>query len=134
MTALIPTGPINHLTFTVSDIDRAREFYTNVLGFQVVTQLGSRLLLGNGAVILALGLPPAPNQAIPGDRFDENRIGLDHLSFTAHSHADLLKACTALDAAGVPRGEIRDLTALHLHVLAFRDPDNIQLELTAPFD
>ena len=53
MTASIAAGPISHLTLTVSDVDRAREFYTKVLGFQFVTQVGARPLLGNGSVIPA---------------------------------------------------------------------------------
>ena len=134
MTTPIPAGPISHLTLTVSDVDRAREFYTHVLGFQFVTQLGARPLLSNGSVILALGLAPAPERAIPDDQFNENRIGLDHLSFTVPSLAALGKARDSLDALGVPRGEIKDLPDLRLKVLAFRDPDNIQMELTAAYD
>jgi hypothetical protein len=37
-----------------------------------------------------------------------------------------------LDAHGVPHGEVTKLGALGIAILAFRDPDNIQLELTAP--
>jgi len=33
---------------------------------------------------------------------------------------------------GVPRGEVRELTSFGICVLPFRDPDNIQLELTSP--
>ena len=37
------------------------------------------------------------------------------------------------DAEGISHGEIKDLgPGLGIYVLAFRDPDNIQLELTAP--
>jgi len=32
----------------------------------------------------------------------------------------------------VQRGEVRELTSFGICVLAFRDPDNIQLELTSP--
>jgi len=39
-----------------------------------------------------------------------------------------------LDGRGVPWGEITDLgEAFGLYILAFRDPDNVQLELTAPY-
>jgi glyoxylase I family protein len=69
-----------------------------------------------------------------GDRFDEFRIGLDHLSFTVNSRADLERALEALDQQDVPHGEIEDLGQdFGLYVLAFRDPDNIQLELTATY-
>ena len=127
----IKTGAVHHLALTVTDVNRARDFYTGVLGFQVAMEFGPRVLLSNGNVILAL-TPPA-ERPTPGDRFDENRVGLDHLSFSVASHDDLEQAVRLLDERGVPHGEIKDLgTDFGLYVLAFRDPDNIQLELTAP--
>ena len=129
----ITTGAVHHLTLTVSDLQSARDFYTELLGFQTVMELSpTRVLLSNGSAILALGSAPDPRRAIQGDRFDENRAGLDHLSFSIASRAELEAAERLLDERGVPHGEIKDLgPALQLYVLAFRDPDNIQLELTA---
>jgi len=70
---------------------------------------------------------------MPRDRFDENRIWLDHLSFGVASRADLEHAVRVLDTRGVPHSEIRDLgPAFGICILIFRDPDNIQLELSAP--
>ncbi len=47
--------------------------------------------------------------------------------------AELERAARLLEERGVPHGEVTDLgAAFGLYVLAFRDPDNIQLELTAP--
>ena len=126
----IRTGAVHHLCLTVSDVGRARDFYTGLLGFEVALELGPKVLLSNGGAVLALG--PAPERAVPGDRFDENRVGLDHLSLGVASPAELGEAARLLDARGVPRGEIQELGPLGLAVLAFRDPDNIQLELTAP--
>jgi len=37
-----------------------------------------------------------------------------------------------LDERGVPHGEVRELTSFGICVVPFRDPDNIQLELTSP--
>ena len=128
----IPTGAVNHVTLTVTDRDRAREFYTSVLGFQFIMEFGPKYLLNNGSVILALNLSPEPVRAIPDDRFDENRVGLDHVSFNVGSHEVLEQAAHLLDERGVSRGEIKDLADLGIYVMAFRDPDNIQLELTAP--
>lgn len=128
----IPTGTVNHLTLTVSDLNRAREFYTNILGFQFLMEYGPKHLFSNGSVILALNLSPDPSRAIDSDRFDENRVGLDHVSFNVASYEVLQQASRLLDECGVPRGEIKDLADLGMYVMAFRDPDNIQLELTAP--
>ncbi len=134
MTSQIRTGSVHHLTLTVTDVARSAAFYTGLLGFQVAMEMGPRLLLSNGSLILALAPPPDPTRAISGDRFDENRVGLDHLSFSVTNLGDLEVAARAFDEAGVERGEINDLGAdLGLYVLAFRDPDNIQLELTAPY-
>jgi glyoxylase I family protein len=129
---IIPTGAVNHITLTVTDRDRAREFYTSVLGFQFVMEFGPKYLLSNGSVILALNLSPDPAHAITDDQFDENRVGLDHVSFNVGSHEVLEQASHILDERGIPRGEIKDLADLGIYVMAFRDPDNIQLELTAP--
>jgi hypothetical protein len=50
------------------------------------------------------------------------------------TRADLEHARQLLDDRGVPHGEITDLgDAFGLYILAFRDPDNIQLELTAAY-
>jgi glyoxylase I family protein len=128
----ISTGTINHLALTVTNKDRARDFYTNVLGFQFITDFGPKYLLTNGQVILALAEAPDPNRAISSDQFDENRVGLDHVSFSVGSRSDLENALQEFDRMVISHGEIKDLAGLGILVLAFRDPDNIQLELTAP--
>lgn len=135
MNTTIQTEAIHHLTLTVTDLARAVAFYTELLGFQKAMDLSaSRVLLANGKSILALTEAPDPAQAIREDRFNENRVGLDHLSFNVSSHTMLEEAVRRFDRQGVPHGEIKDLgPGLGIYVLAFRDPDNIQLELTAPY-
>jgi glyoxylase I family protein len=132
MSNTITTGAIQHVALTVSDVARSAQFYTELLGFQKLMELGPRILLGNGSLIVGLTPPPDPSQAIQGDRFNENRLGLDHLSFSVASRSDLLDAVRLLDEHGVQHGEVTDLDGLGISILAFRDPDNIQIELTAP--
>lgn len=132
MTNTITTGAVHHVALTVSDVARAAEFYTGLLGFQKLMELGPRILLGNGSLIIGLTPPSDPSQAIAGDRFNENRLGLDHLSFSVASRADLEAAVRLLDEHGVEHGEVTDLDGLGIAILALRDPDNIQIELTAP--
>ena len=127
----IAVGPVHHLGFTVSDIQRAIDFDTSLLGFQVVAEFGPKTIISNGSFIIGLG--PASGQPAAGDRFDENRVGLDHVSFGVPDRAYLERAIAILDARGVPHGEISDLEPFGISILAFRDPDNIQLELTAPY-
>lgn len=148
MAQSLSVGPIHHLRMTVTDVERSREFYTSVLGFQVAAQMpettddplsaGLAKALMGGVVLIngstLFGLRPAGDTHIAaGDRFDEHRAGLDHISFSVPARADLEEAAKLLDERGVPHGEILDLPAFGIYVLAFRDPDNIQLELTAPY-
>ena len=128
----IVTSHAHHVTLTVRDVNRSRQFYTDLFNFQFVTDFGPRAILSNGNLLLALAPPPDPDRALPDDRFDENRIGFDHLSLSVATHAELEAAIRVFDEHGVSHGEIKPLEPFGIAVLAFRDPDNIQVELTAP--
>ena len=144
MAAQIEIGAIHHLRLTVTDVERSREFYTGLLGFEVAVESppaddpspeaqAMRQILFGGVVMtrggLLMGLRPV---APAGDRFDEDRVGLDHLSFSVAGRRELEEAARLFDERGVSHGEIHTLSAFGIHVLPFRDPDNIQVELTAP--
>ena len=131
MSSQISPGTVHHLALTVSNVERARDFYTEIVGLQQVATVDPKVFLSNGTMLLALG--PAPNHPHNGDRFDENRIGLDHISFSVGHRDDLERAARFLTEKGVSHGEIKDLAGFQIYVLAFRDPDNIQVELTAPY-
>jgi len=142
MPGQIPTGDIHHLRLTVTDVGRSREFYTSLLGFQVAVESPPpgdpaeaetfKILFGGVVMVrgnLIMGLRPMAPEA---DRFDPDRVGLDHLSFSVPSRTDLEQAARLLDERGVPHGEITRLPGFAIDVLPFEDPDGIQLELTAP--
>jgi glyoxylase I family protein len=142
MSEPIDLNGIHHLRLTVTDIERSRRFYTELLGFEVAAESppagdpqadAAYPVLWGGIVMargnLLLGLRPVAPRA---DRFDEDRVGLDHLSFNVADRAALDSAVARFDAEGVPHGEIKALPSFGILVLPFRDPDNIQVELTAP--
>jgi glyoxylase I family protein len=142
MSGQIPTGDIHHLRLTVTDLERSREFYTSLLGFEVAVESPPasdpaaaetfKILFGGVVMIrgnLLLGLRP---MAPSGDRFDPDRVGLDHLSFNVASRDDLEQARRLFDTHGVTHGEITTLASFGIDVLPFEDPDGVQLELTAP--
>jgi catechol 2,3-dioxygenase-like lactoylglutathione lyase family enzyme len=132
MAERITTERVHHIRLTVTDVARSRDFYTRLLNFDQVGEFGQSLLFSNGSLILGLGPSPDPARAA-NDRFDENRVGLDHLSLAVRSREDLDLALQALDAEGISHGDITDLgEAIGICILPFRDPDNIQLELSAP--
>lgn len=129
----IATGGVHHFRLTVSDVDRACAFYTQVLGFKKLMDLNPGAFLTNGTIGLGIGPAPDPKRRAPGARFDENNVGLDHMSFAAPSRQALEDAVRVLDTRGVAHSEIRDLgEAFGIYILIFRDPDNVQLELSAP--
>jgi len=140
--AQIATGGIHHLRLTVTDVERSKEFYTGLLGFDIAVDSPPKddpaaketyPVLWGGCVMvrgdLLMGLRPV---APKGDRFDEDRVGLDHLSFNVSSKDELDEAVKLFDARGIEHGPIKPLAGFGIYVLPFRDPDNIQVELTAP--
>jgi glyoxylase I family protein len=141
MPGQLPTGDIHHLRLTVTDVQRSRQFYTTLLGFEVIAEspgpddpaaaeifkvLFGGVVMSRGSLVLGLR-PMAPS----GDRFDPDRVGLDHLSFGVPGHGDLEQALRLFDENGVRHGEIASLPAFGIEVLSFEDPDGVQLELTA---
>jgi catechol 2,3-dioxygenase-like lactoylglutathione lyase family enzyme len=138
----ISVGPIHHLRLTVTDLERSRAFYTQILDFDVAVETppatdpafeAVNAILFGGIVMtrgnLLMGLRPV---APRGDRFSADRVGLDHLSFSVSSRADLERAVRLLDERAIVHGEITPLPSFGIQILPFRDPDGIQLELTAP--
>jgi catechol 2,3-dioxygenase-like lactoylglutathione lyase family enzyme len=128
----ISTQGVHHVTLTVADVARSVQFYSKLFNFQKVAEFGPRAIMSNGSVLLVLTPPPDPSQALPNDRFNENRIGLDHVSFSVASMADLEAALKVLDTHDIQHGDIAPLAPFGIAILAMRDPDNIQIELTAP--
>jgi len=127
----ITLGPVHHIALRVTNLARSVAFYKDLFGFQLVVALPDVTILSNGTLIL--GLRDQGSEA-SGDRFDEFRVGLDHASFSVASREDLDRAAQLLEERDVPHGEIEDLGSdFGMYVLAFRDPDNIQLELTAAY-
>jgi len=142
MPGQIPTDGVHHLRLTVTDLERSRKFYTGLRGFEVAVESPPeddpsagevfKILFGGIVMIrgnLLMGLRP---MAPSGDRFDPDRVGLDHLSFGVASRGDLEQAMALFDENGVPHGEITTLAGFGIDVLPFEDPDGVQLELTAP--
>jgi glyoxylase I family protein len=142
MPGQIAVDGIHHLRLTVTDVQRSREFYTSLLGFEVAAESPPdddpaaeevfKILFGGVVLIrgnLLMGLRP---MAPAGDRFDPDRVGLDHLSFGVASLDELEEAARLFDEREVTHGAITRLAPFGIDVLPFEDPDGMQLELTAP--
>jgi glyoxylase I family protein len=124
----VKTLGAHHLRLTVSDLERSLRFYTEVLGFELRVRFGpNSVFLHDGT--MGLGLNTPWHEVSPGElRFDEARVGLDHLAFRVASPEDVQRAAERLDALGVARSEVKDGRIPGSKMIVFRDPDNIQLE------
>ena len=126
------TSGLDHIVLTVSDMARSRQFYGELLGFDlkhIADDFPDPVYAGSsyfyvGAVEIFL---VTHDRTTSGDRFSEFRVGLDHLAFKAPDEAALKALAEKLSAAGVATSGI-ELFAGRTPCLTFRDPDNIQLE------
>jgi catechol 2,3-dioxygenase-like lactoylglutathione lyase family enzyme len=83
-----------------------------------------RFAVGDTRVVLRSPLDGTPED----DRFSERRIGLDHISFGVRSRASLERLIERLRVHGVATAGIETNPDPDTEFVAFRDPDNIQLE------
>jgi catechol 2,3-dioxygenase-like lactoylglutathione lyase family enzyme len=121
------TFGLNHIIMTIQDVKRSQAFYGDLLGFAIQNIADGFFLVTGGVAIFFF----PSNHPLPDDRFNEFRIGLDHLSFNAPSETALQSLAEQLKSAGV---ETKGVETYHTgnRYVAFRDPDNIQLEYWLP--
>ncbi|CUR57271.1 Putative arylesterase (modular protein) [metagenome] len=140
--ALVDSSGFAHVRLTVTDIARSKKFYDDVFGWPTAVdatdQAGEDGVTDDperffGGVIYQtpqgtlFGLRPGGSGA-----FDSSATGLDHVSFAVESREALDRVASALSDADVEHGEVKDLTGAGLAILSFQDPDDINIELTAP--
>lgn len=119
---------ISHVELTVSDCAKSAAWYQEVLGFRLMTHTTDEtfevyaMRHPSGATVDVM-----THHATPHERFDERRVGLDHLSFQVRDRAEMERWVEHLERCGVEHTGIID--AEFGATVVFRDPDNIQLEL-----
>ena len=111
---------IHHIKLTVRDLEISKKFYESLPGFKCVAEYPDFVMFSVGNFYLGLTTHNKLNED-----FDETITGLDHISFEVDN---LDQAVKFFDENNIKHGEIKKLSN-NLFVLAFRDPDNIQLEL-----
>ncbi|WP_179154633.1 VOC family protein [Rhodococcus erythropolis] len=140
---MIQTPGIHHIALTVSDLDASVKWYEQVFGIGHVMDVPHHGKEGIGKVLadntfqLVIGLHRHAGN--PGSKFSETQSGLDHVSFRVSSPAELAVWSDRLADLGVRKTDVADrpltqspiVSAAYGSILAFRDPDNIALELIA---
>ena len=123
------TSGLHHIVLTIAQAERSRTFYRDLLGFDTTDMSGDGFSFQAGGVAIFL---LKPSQHILGDRFNEFRVGLDHLSFSAPNKEALHELAEKLIAAGVDTKGVEQFAPTGNWYVAFRDPDHIQLEYWLP--
>jgi len=121
---------LHHVAINVRDVQRSVQWYGDVLGFAPLfpydtDDFNRRIIRHPGGTVLGLTRHNHPDA---DDEFSERRTGLDHLAFAVESEAALENWAARLDAAGVQHSGVKITPATGSALIAFRDPDNIQLE------
>jgi glyoxylase I family protein len=127
---MVTFAGIDHVSFTVTNLDVSQQFYTDVLDFVLVMDVGYGRICMHPSTGFTLAL--IKHSAAHGGRFTELATGLDHLGLAAASREELVVWERRFDKHRVSYTPIRNMEmGYHLN---FRDPDGIALELCAPND
>ena len=122
----LPIAGVSHLALRVTDTERARAFYEDVLGFQLLREAPGFLFFNAYGVRIAM-IGAAPQTEV-GDRFNPFRVGLDHLALAVAAKETLTELKQRLDRAEVSNNGIEDDQATGATSITFYDPDGIAWE------
>jgi len=123
----ISAAGFSHVAIRVTDLARAKQFYTGTLGFQLVIETNELFLVNVGGILL--GVRGDDRETTTGDRFNPYRVGLDHLALAVPNKDALQQMKGELDTAGVPNNGLEDDALTGATFISFYDPDGIAWEL-----
>src|SRR5215469_7777550 len=117
----------SHLGLRVTNLARAKRFYVDILGCQLVREIDGAVLVNVYGTLMALY--GADSNSSSHDHFDPFRVGLDHLALAIEDASTLEKLKQDLDAAGVHNNGVEEDPETHDRYISFYDPDGIAWEL-----
>jgi glyoxylase I family protein len=118
---------LSHLGLRVTDLARAKSFYIDTLGCQLVRETVGVVLINAYGILI--GLQGADAYSSKDDHFDPFRVGLDHLALAVADTSMLEGLRQNLDAAGVRNHGVEEDPETHDKYISFYDPDGIAWEL-----
>jgi len=126
------TFQIGHVGLNVSDLDRSKDFYRKIFGFEVLVESGEA---GRGYAFLGLdGAPVLTLWQQSEGRFTTGLPGLHHLSFQVPDIEAVRRAEDAIREAGATLhhdGVVAHGEGMSSGGVFFEDPDGIRLEIYA---
>ena len=127
----MPVTRLNHAVLYVRDVQRSVDFYTQVLGFRVVSDMaalqGAAFLQASGSSndhdlgLFEIGAAAGPSGA------GRQTVGLYHLAWEVDTLAELEQMATRLSEAGALVGASDHSTTKALYGA---DPDGIEFEVS----
>ena len=118
---------LSHLGLRVTNLARAKRFYVDTLGCQLVREIDGAVLVNVYGMLIALH--GADSHSPSDDHFDPFRVGLDHLALAVEDASNLEDMKRELDAAGVRNNGVEEDPGTHGKYISFYDPDGIAWEL-----
>ena len=128
---MIEVNGMAHVILTVSQFERSRAFYSELLPFLGMTLVfdGADFCYHVGGRT-AIGIQRCDEQ-YAGERFMQLRVGLHHLCLRARSREDVDLAGAKADELGatIVRGPEDGVWAPGYYYVLFEDPDGIRFEV-----
>ncbi len=119
---------VGHVALMTASEDRSREFYRDILGFEVTEQDpvhgGTFMTLGDNFHTIDVFPHPEPQNATKPEK---GQVGLFHIAFEVASYTDLRDAYCTLQNHSVPISHCTDHVSQRS--IYFSDPDGNRLEI-----
>ncbi|RSD25525.1 SMU1112c/YaeR family gloxylase I-like metalloprotein [Mesobacillus subterraneus] len=120
---------IHHIAVICSDYERSKDFYINILGLKVISEVYRKernsykldLGIGSHCQIELFSFPDVPERPSYPEA-----AGLRHLAFSVQ---DLVSSADSLKSHGVSVEPIRVDPVTHKRFTFFADPDGLPIEL-----
>ena len=126
---ILNANGLSHLGLRVTDLARAKRFYVDTLGCQLVREIDGAVLINVYGTLFALYGDDSHSSR--KDHFDPFRVGLDHIALAIEDPSTLENLKQELDAAGVHNNGVEVDPETHDRYISFYDPDGIAWELYA---
>ncbi len=130
----MPLIELNHYFVRANDLERTKDFYVGVLGFEVMPRpefpFPGYWLGINGKIQVHMGLAGVPNQEMyylgtPKNAATEYSGVVDHIAFLASEPEEFIKRFKTLGMSYRPRS----LPESELFQLFVKDPNGLTIEL-----
>jgi catechol 2,3-dioxygenase-like lactoylglutathione lyase family enzyme len=122
----IKTPGVHHVVLRVTNFERAKQFYTETLGFQIMWDEPNVFAFLVGEI--PIGVFGPDTETPRDDKFSPFRVGMDHIALTCEDEAELERVAKALAEANVENTGVKLDESLCKNYVAFKDPDRIAWE------